>query len=218
MTNKKKTTAKKETDKAFPSEIWETLSRIDVADNIQTAEVKKDGRVMYTYSYLSWSWAWAQLMKYYPESFFTILPETWLENETVMCNTEITVVDGLRQFTRPMWLPVMNQGNSSIQNPTTRQISDGRMRCMVKNLAILGLGLDLWAGSDIPVGTVDDPIGSAKLELLQGMFDKLDQDGQAGFLAWLDINQLGEVTESQYQRARHQLERKIQQGGANGNG
>lgn len=193
----------------FAKQVWHTLSRIDVANNIETAEVKKDGRVVYTYQYLSWSWAWAQLMKRYPESIFLIHDEDRQENETVMVNTEICVMDGEQVLCRRMWLPVMDRSNNSIQNPTTRQISDSRMRCLVKNMAVLGLGLDLWAGSDIPVGTVDDPIANGKLELIQGLFAKLDQQAQEGFLAWLDVESLEQITESQYQRARHQLERKV---------
>jgi len=195
---------------SFPKVVWDTLSRIDVADHIETAEVKKDGRTVYTYQYLSWSWAWAQLMSHYPESFFDIGEEQPLENGTVMVNTQITVVDGENQITRPMWLPVMNQGNNAIDNPTTRHISDARMRCLVKNLAMgFGLGLDLWTGSDIPVGAAEDPIGTAKLELLNGLFGRLDKQGKEGFLAWLEVAELAQVTESQYQRARHQLERKV---------
>ena len=83
------------------------------------------------------------------------------------------------------------------------------MRCLVKNLAIHGLGLDLWSGSEIPVGTVDDPIGEAKLELLTGLYDQLYDQDQKGFLAWLEVKAISDITESQYQRARVQLERKV---------
>ena len=199
-----------DTSVSFPKKVWGILSRIDVADNIETAEVKNtEGRVMYTYSYLSWSWAWTQLMKKFPESYFQIIPEDWLDNKTVMINTEVVVVEGESVLARRMWLPVMNPKNNSIQDPTSRQISDARMRCLVKNLAIHGLGLDLWSGSEIPVGTVDDPIGEAKLELLTGLYDQLYDQDQKGFLAWLEVKAISDITESQYQRARVQLERKV---------
>ena len=199
-----------EPEASFPKVVWDCLSRIDVGDHIQTAEVKKNGAVVYTYQYLSWSWAWAQLMSNFPESDFDIGDESWLENQTVMVTTQITVRDGEKEITRPMWLPVMNQANNSIENPTTRQISDARMRCIVKNIAMgFGLGLDLWAGSDIPVGAVDDPITEAKVELLSGLFGRLGENGQAAFLAWLDVEKLSDITESRYQSARKQLERKI---------
>ncbi len=200
-----------ETPVSFPKAVWDKLSRIDIGDHIETADVKKSGQTVYTYQYLSWSWAWAQLMSNYPESFFDIGDEQWLENMTVMVTTQITVRDGENEIARPMWLPVMNQSNNAIENPTTRQISDSRMRCIVKNLAMgFGLGLDLWAGSDIPVGAADDPISESKLDLLTGLFNKLDETARTGFLAWLDVPTLADITESRYQSARKQLERKLQ--------
>ena len=195
---------------SFPKQVWDKLSRVDVSDHIETAEIKKDGRVVYTYQYLGWSWAWAQLMSFYPESVLRILPEDVLENGTVMVNIEIEIRQGTDLIKRQMWLPVMNQKNDSIQNPTTRQLSDSRMRALVKCLAMgYGLGLDLWAGGDMPVGMIDDLISPEKLELLAGLYARLTDDGKKGFLAWLDVEKLADIPEGRYQSARTQLERKI---------
>lgn len=189
---------------------WNTLSRIDVAENIETAQVKnKDGRLMYTYTYLGWSWAWATLMRHFPESTFEVLPEDYFENGSVMANVEITIREGEESATRKMYLPVMDQKNNSQINPTSRHLNDSRQRCLVKCLALFGLGLDLWTGSEIPVGTVDDPISQAKVDLLQGLYDRLDDNSQAGFMAWLDVESLSDIPESKYQAARKQIERKI---------
>jgi len=200
-----------EVPESFPRQVWKRLSRIDVGDHIQTADIKKDGRTVFTYQYLGWSWAWAQLMSIYPESELEILPEDTLPNGTVMVQIQITVREGENALPRRMWLPVMNQSNNSIENPTTRQISDSRMRCIVKGLAMgFGMGLDLWTGSDMPVGTVDDLISASKLELLAGLFGQLDETAKKGFLAWMEVDGLAEITEGRYQSARKQLERKVQ--------
>ena len=47
---------------------------------------------------------------------------------------------------RSMWLPVMQSGKSkaSVVNPTSRQVQDTRMRCLVKCLGMFGLGIKLW--------------------------------------------------------------------------
>jgi len=199
---------------SFPHQVWNRLSRVDVANHIETAEVKKDGRTVYTYQYLGWAWAWAQLMSIYPESELEILPEVTLPNQTVMVYVTITVRDGLDYLSRTMWLPVMNQANASIENPTTRQISDARMRCIVKCLAMgFGMGLDLWTGSDMPVGTVDDLISASKLELLAGLYGQLNDVGKKGFLAWLEVESISQITEGRYQSARKQLELKLKASG-----
>ena len=49
-----------------------------------------------------------------------------------------------------MWLPVMDNRNNAISNPTSRQISDAKMRCLVKCIAMFGLGHYIFAGEDLP--------------------------------------------------------------------
>ena len=49
-----------------------------------------------------------------------------------------------------MWLPVMDNRNNSIANPSSRQVSDTKMRCLVKCFALYGLGHYIYAGEDIP--------------------------------------------------------------------
>ena len=55
-----------------------------------------------------------------------------------------------------MFLPVMNNRNQAIANPNARQISDNMQRCMVKTVAMLGLGLYVYAGEDLPKSDKQD--------------------------------------------------------------
>lgn len=121
------------------------MSRINVDDKVQTLDF---GQV--ELDYLSWPWAWEELMKRYPESTWEMLPDTHLENKTVMTACRVTVRDGQNVLSREMHLPVMQHNKASKVNPSTREISDARMRCMVKCLALFGLGHNLYAGSDLP--------------------------------------------------------------------
>jgi hypothetical protein len=54
------------------------------------------------------------------------------------------------QCHRMMWLPVMDHRNNAIKNPDARKISDTKMRCLVKCLAMFGLGHYIYAGEDVP--------------------------------------------------------------------
>ena len=206
-----------EAPETFASQVWNTLSRIDVADHIETAEVKnKDGRVMYTYQYLGWAWCWSILMKHFPDSEFTVMPEDIHPDGSVMVNICVVVRDRKEMRGKTMYLPVMDPRNNSVINPTSRMVSDTRMRCLVKCLAMLGLGLDLWTGSDYPVGVEDDAISPEQVELLTGMFAKLDEDTQAGFLVWMGVTAISDVPVLKYQSARKQLERKLKQAPTHG--
>lgn len=128
-------------------------------------EKRKDGRV--ELSYLSWSWAYAEFMKRYPDMQFEIVkfdgkPYLFDENLGYMVFTRVTVEDD----TREMWLPVMNgankamkhepytyttkYGKKSVEAATMFDINKTIMRCLVKNFALFGLGLYIYAGEDLP--------------------------------------------------------------------
>jgi len=125
----------------FAKEVWNTLSALDVSEHIE----KK-----MNLSYLSWTWAWGVLMEHYPESSYDFLEPVTLSNKTVEVWCQLTVRDGEKEAVRMMWLPVMDNRGNSIVDPSTRQISDARMRCLVKCIAMFGLGHYIYAGEDLP--------------------------------------------------------------------
>jgi hypothetical protein len=120
------------------AEIWKTLSAIDVSEQVE----KKNGL-----SYLSWAWAWGILMKHYPEAVYHFPPHEVHPDGTVTVHCNVAIGDCIRT----MWLPVMDYKNIAIKNPDARKISDTKMRCLVKNLAMWGLGFHIYAGEDLPV-------------------------------------------------------------------
>ncbi len=132
------------------SNVWKTLSAIDCSKHVE----KKAGL-----SYLSWAWAWATLMEHYPASSFEFQPEQHHEDGSVTVTCDVTV----EGTTRRMWLPVMDNRNNAIKNPDARKISDARMRCLVKAIAMHGLGLYIYAGEDLPE-SVADAVGKSEMQ------------------------------------------------------
>jgi hypothetical protein len=117
--------------------IWKTLSSIDVSKHVD-----KKGNL----SYLSWAWAWGTLMKHYPQAIYNFLQTEKHEDGTVTVYCEVIIDD----VSRTMWLPVMDHKNNAIANPDARKISDTKMRCLTKCLAMFGLGHYIYAGEDLP--------------------------------------------------------------------
>jgi len=125
--------------------VFETLSEINVNDKVE----KKNGL-----TYLSWAWAWAEVKKRYPTATYRIYrnPETnrpfdFIEGVGYMVYTYVTIEGEELE----MWLPVMDYRNKSmIDNATTFDINKTIMRCLVKNLAMFGLGHYIYAGEDLP--------------------------------------------------------------------
>lgn len=129
------------TDAEFCAEVWGKLSSIDVNKYVS----KK-----MNLSYLSWAWAWGTLMNNYPASSFSFRDVSKHDDGTVEVWVDVTVRSKRGSLKRSMWLPVMDHRNNAISEPNARQISDTRMRCLTKCLAMFGLGHYIYAGEDLP--------------------------------------------------------------------
>ena len=137
---------------------FEELYNINVNDKIEERNGLK---------YLSWSYAVAEITKRCPDwtykiKMFDNKPYTYDENLGYMVFTEITI-DGQ---TKEMWLPVMDSSNKAmkkeqysystkygqktVEPATMFDINKTIMRCLVKNIAMFGLGLYIYAGEDLP--------------------------------------------------------------------
>ena len=118
-------------------EIWKKLRAIDTT-KIQYKKSNLD--------YIGWADAWACLMDHYPESTYEFLSPTWYfdaaEDKTCKVNCKVTIGDLSREFSLPVMTSMMPM--KSIQNPSSRDITDAEARCLVKVLAMFGLGLHLW--------------------------------------------------------------------------
>ena len=125
----------------FGKKVWDTLSKINVNDH-----TSKKGKM----TYLSWSWAWATMMEHYPETTYHFDDTFIMANDTSEVWVSMTVKDGEHEITHKMWLPVMDNRNNSVVNATTRDISDTRMRCLTKAMAMFGLGHYIYAGEGLP--------------------------------------------------------------------
>lgn len=133
--------------------VWETLSTINVSERIEKKyfKNKKTGRE-YGLSYLSWAWAWAEVKKRYPTASYEIHDDIFFPDNTVETRVSVTIEDQ----THMMWLPVMDFKNDAKVNPTSREVSDTRMRCLTKAIAMHGMGHYIYAGEELPEGQLTE--------------------------------------------------------------
>lgn len=123
-------------------ENFENLYNIDLKKYIE-----KDYKGL---SYLSWAMAY----------------KLAIEKDLTMTYQVLTADDGLPFFSRgdihfvktritmfgevkEMMLPVMDNKHNAVSKPNSRQINDNIMRCLVKNIAMFGLGLSLYINEDL---------------------------------------------------------------------
>ena len=142
--------------------VFATLNAINVNDH---TEVKDNGTDKLTY--LSWVWAWQQVKTKYPDVSYEVKhwdgkPFLYEEALGYMVETSVTI----QGETMTMWLPVMDSKNKAmkaqpysyktkygekwVNAATMFDINTTIMRCLVKNLAMFGLGLYIYAGEDLP--------------------------------------------------------------------
>ncbi len=96
-------------------------------------------------TYLSWTYAVDTLLQHDPMATWEF-PEPKYYGDSVMVYCNVTAFGK----TMKMQLPVMDNYNKAISNPNTRSISDATMRCLAKCIACFGIGLYIYAGSDLP--------------------------------------------------------------------
>ena len=102
-------------------------------------------------TYLSWTYALDILLQNDSTATWKFL-EPIVYNDTMMVRTEVTALGK----TLEMQLPVMDNRNNAIKSPDARKISDSQMRCLAKNIACFGIGLYIYAGSDLPSDAIDE--------------------------------------------------------------
>lgn len=126
------------------NKIWKTLSEVNV-----NKDKERKGR----FDYLSWADAWKHVQQNTENAKYELHDDLVYPDGTreVRCSVWI---DGVSHM---MWLAVMDNNNRAIKNPDARAINDARMRCLVKAIAMHGLGLYIYAGEDLPDVTVQQP-------------------------------------------------------------
>ena len=117
--------------------VWDTLRKVDT----KPIQYEKSGL-----DYIGWADAWATMMKHYPEATYEFPQPNFYRSEETKGTCEVNCKITIGELSREMSLPVMTSmmPMKSIENPTSRDINDAKVRCLVKVLAMFGLGLHLW--------------------------------------------------------------------------
>ena len=164
--------------------VFETLSKIDVSDHVE----QKMGL-----SYLSWAWCWQTLKTIYPDTpvpKITKYKEMLLTKNgyeltdrevpylTTPTGTMVEVTVSIKGVDYTQSLYVMDNRNKVVVNPTIGQINKTIQRCTVKAIAMAGLGLNLYAGEDLPMGDISEQDKKKReaLEKAKQAKEKADQE------------------------------------------
>lgn len=190
------------------------MSKESVFNKLNSVNVNRHTEKKQSLTYLSWTYAWSEVKKLYPDASYQVWkdeqgnPYTFKESLGYMCYTSVCI----EGETLEMWLPVMNGANKAmldkeytykvkdwtaskkqskdvyidkiVEPATMFDINKTIMRCLVKNLAMFGLGLYIYSGEDLPEGKplltdaqfdkAFERIEKGELELVMKLVDKFD--------------------------------------------
>ena len=206
------------------SDNYQVLCKVDVSEHVE----QKKSNYGPSLSYLSWAWAWAYVRNQCPDCSYEIerfngVPYLYDQKAGYLVMTKVTI----QGETHEMWLPVMDGNNNamldhpyeyqtkngkrSVDSATMFDINKAIMRCLVKNLAMFGLGLKLYAGEDLPDDSPNTPSEQQNVPTapkndksgeLQGQIkdivSKLNPANTMKFVDWLQkhgVDSISEITD-----------------------
>ena len=137
--------------------------------NVNEHAEKKNGL-----TYLSWAGAWAEALKADPKVNFKV--EMFDGSPLMPVGGSFMVWVTVTMFDKPVtcMLPVLDYRNKPVATPNSFDVNTSIMRCLVKAIAMHGLGLYIYAGEDTPpdleaegkkVIEVETPTATAKVEV-----------------------------------------------------
>jgi hypothetical protein len=137
-----------------PASVFAALLSTDVSRHVE-----RKGK----FFYLSWSYAVAELGRVDPTATWEVIKFPLPDAPHVHapycatpagCFVEVAVTVQGRRLSQVH--PVIDERNATIANPKADQINKSIMRCLVKAIALHGLGLNIYAGEDLPLGDADE--------------------------------------------------------------
>ena len=123
--------------------MFQTLSELDL-----TSAHKQKNNL----TYLPWANAWTAVKTKFPDATYSVVKNSdgWLyhtDGRTCWVETSVTINGETQHET----LAVMNYKNQAIPltDVTSTDVGKSIKRCLVKNLALFGLDLNLWVGEEV---------------------------------------------------------------------
>ncbi|ATV36432.1 DUF1071 domain-containing protein [Fusobacterium pseudoperiodonticum] len=141
-------------------ENFENLYNIDLKKYIE-----KDYKGL---SYLSWATAYKIAMEKDPAMTYQVYTDAdglpfFSRGNVHFVKTRIVMFGEFKE----MMLPVMDNKHNAVTEPNSRQINDNIMRCLVKNLAMFGLGLSLYIKEELQEIIAEDKKDTKEKKIIQ---------------------------------------------------
>lgn len=185
------------------SNYFTELAKINVSEHVE-----KKGR----FSYLSWTFAVNELRKRHPDATW----ETKRFDGMPFMQTElgyfVEVAVTVNDIELSQIHPVLDNRNRPIEKPTPFDINTSIQRCLVKAIALHGLGLYIYAGEDLPTEKnliTQKQVGEVKVRVMK--LAKLREAEDVKVYEALNIKDITQLSEDDAKKAINTLDKWIEQ-------
>ena len=163
---------------------FKQLSAIDIK-----GRTEKKGNL----TYLSWAWAWAEACKVADVRRTVYENANGLNYHTDGKTAWVKVGVEIAEIEHIDYLPVMDYKNKSIPvaNLTSMDVNKAIQRSTTKALALHGLGLNIYAGEDLPI----TPTAPTEQEVRKWLDSGKTKDEILNYVAGLGCDITNEFTE-----------------------
>lgn len=184
------------------------------------------------FNYLSWPYAVAQLRMFDELAVWEIRRFDGLPFLTTDYGTFVEVAVTVKGVTLSQLHPVLDSKNRPLLVPSAFDINTSIQRCLVKAIALHGLGLSVYAGEDLPhadssndhapkpattqvsklkaVASSDTALTSPQLHYIKKLIKETNTD-QTQLLAFFGFDSLEGIPKSEVNRVIKQLESNRQE-------
>ena len=198
------------------------LSRINVNEHVERKGA---------FSYLSWPFAVSQLRQFDPVATWHVQRFDGLPYLNTETGVFVEVAVCVKGISLSQIHPVLDSKNRPILAPTAFDINTSIQRCLVKAIALHGLGLYLYSGEDLPLASDDlkaedkpvvVPIAApapatpvrqgkvitiAQIAQIERLLSETGSD-RAKLLAYFGVETLAEISVTDYPRVVRSLEKR----------
>ena len=195
------------------SNAFRRLFEIDVAKYVE-----KKGQ----FDYLSWPYAVAQLRLADPQAQWEVKRFNGLPYLITDLGVFVEVAVTVQGVTLSQIHPVLDAKNRPILAPSSFDINTSIQRCLVKAIALHGLGLSIYAGEDLPLVETDaapprvasfpppekktgDVITPAQVRYIERLIEESGTERQK-VLDYFGIERLEDIAKSEASRVIRSLE------------
>ena len=169
-------------------------------------------------SYLSWATAYKLAMDKDPAMTYEILEDSdgmmfFSRGDVHIVKTTVTMFGEIKK----MILPIMDNKHNAVAKPNSRQVNDNIMRCLVKNIAMFGIGLPLYVGEDLKQFEEDKKEMSEKekkakaVKMINDLIGNKEENNNLmlDIVARFNKNSLLECSDKELKTVYEELERQL---------